>query len=249
MKNRSLFLVSIALALLLCTSATGQITCRYYTVRMDSTWDRSNDPLVESIIGFYKPKVDVLMQEVIGISEVEMRSERPESLLSNFTADAMLEEAKKISLREVDFSLTNFGGLRAVLPEGEVRRFDIFSIYPFENYMVIVDLSGASVKRMFESFAEQRVEAFSHSVQMEIESGKLKNLLINGKQVEDGRIYRVATIDFLLTGGDNITALKEATDVEQTGLLLRDVMINYIESVTKEGKQITSHIDNRVKEN
>ena len=220
---------------------------RVSRVLMDSTWDRGNEPVVAGIIEFYKPEMDRLMQQVIGVSDAEMRSGRPESLLSNFAVDALLEYSRKVSSGKVDFSLTNFGGLRAALPKGDISRYDIFSIFPFENYVVILDLPGSSVRALFDSFARNRVEAFSWNIQLEIRAGALKDVLIDGEQIDDSRIYRVATIDFLMSGGDNVIALKDAVAVEQTGVLIRDVMISHIEKLTQSKKRVTSSISNRVR--
>jgi 2',3'-cyclic-nucleotide 2'-phosphodiesterase (5'-nucleotidase family) len=220
---------------------------RVSRVLMDSTWNKGNEPVVAGIIEFYKPEMDRLMQQVIGVSDTEMRSGRPESLLSNFAVDALLEFSRKVSSGKVEFSLTNFGGLRAALPKGNIRRYDIFSIFPFENYIVILDLPGSSVRALFDSFARNRVEAFSWNIQLEIKAGVLKDVLIDGEQIDDSRIYRVATIDFLMSGGDNVLALKDAVAVEQTGVLIRDAMISQIEKLTQSKKRVTSSITNRVR--
>lgn len=220
---------------------------RVSRVLMDSTWNRGNEPVVAGIIEFYKPEMDRLMQQVIGVSDAEMRSGRPESLLSNFAVDALLEFSRKVSSGRVDFSLTNFGGLRAALPKGNIRRYDIFSIFPFENYIVILDLPGSSVRALFDSFARNRVEAFSWNIQLEIKAGALKDVLIDGEQIDDSRVYRVATIDFLMSGGDNVLSLKDAVAVEQTGVLIRDAIISQIEKLTKSKKRVASSITNRVR--
>jgi 2',3'-cyclic-nucleotide 2'-phosphodiesterase (5'-nucleotidase family) len=216
-------------------------------ILMDSTYNSPKEPVVKGIIDFYKPEMDSLMQGVLGYSSVEMRSSRPESLLSNFAVDALLEFAQKISNKKVDFSLTNFGGIRAALPAGPVRRYDIYSIFPFENYVVILDLTGASVKKLFDSFASNKVEAMSYNVHLEIKGGVLINALIDGAQIDDSKIYRIATIDFLLGGGDNVVALKEAVAVEETGLLIRDAIFYKISELNKKGQNISSSFTNRVK--
>jgi len=77
-------------------------------VLMDSTLNHPEEPNVKAIIGKYKPSLDARMQEVIGVSENEMRSGRPESLLSNFAVDALQEFAQIHSNNEVDFALYKF---------------------------------------------------------------------------------------------------------------------------------------------
>ena len=218
-------------------------------ILMDSTFNHPEEPVVKAIIGKYKPSLDSKMQEVIGVSEREMRSSRPESLLSNFAVDALQEFAGSKSDRPVDFALTNFGGIRASLPGGNVRLYDVFSIFPFENYVVILDMEGKSVRKLFESFARNRVEAFSDNVRLIIdeEDGEIEELLINGSKLDEKRVYRVATIDFLLSGGDNVVALKDAIAVEETGALIRDAIIEKIKKQTERGEKITSSITGRVK--
>ncbi len=248
MKRESLsYLVVFMILPSLLLSQEFNFSYRASRVLMDSTWNRGGEPVVAGIIEFYKPEMDRLMQQVIGFSEVEMRSGRPESLLSNFAVDALLEFGREVSKGKVDFSLTNFGGLRAALPKGDIRRYDIFSIFPFENYIVILDLPGSSVRALFDSFARNRVEAFSWNIQLEIRSGSLKDVLIDGEQIDDSRIYRVATIDFLMSGGDNVLSLKDAVAVEQTGFLIRDAMIEKIENLTASKKRVTSSLTNRVR--
>lgn len=216
-------------------------------VLMDSTLNKPEEPVVKGIIEFFKPEMDRVMQEVVGESEVEMRSGRPESLLSNFAVDALLEFAQKHSKEKVDFSLMNFGGIRATLPKGNVRRYDVFSIFPFENYVVVLDVTGATVRKLLESFARKGAEAMSFNVQLEIKGGGvLKEALIDGVQIDDAKIYRIATIDFLLSGGDNVMALKEAVAVEQTGFLIRDAIFEKIADIRKSGKKISSSLTNRV---
>ncbi len=218
---------------------------RFERVLMDSRFDGKGDSLVNSIISHYKPMMDKIM-EVIGETNHEMRSARPESELSNLAAEALFSQAQKVSKSQVDFALTNFGGIRAALPKGAVRRYDILSIFPFENALVIIDLKGEDVMALFESFARNRVEVLSDNIRLEISGGKINSLLINGAEVDRERVYRVATIDFLLEGGDNVYALRSATNKEYTGVLLRDAVLSYISDITAKGHKIGSPITGRV---
>ena len=247
MNKNCLFTIILSLFSLPLTLPAQGFAYKAEMVRMDSTWDRNNNREIAKIIGEYKPEMDRLMQEVIGFSEFEMQSGRPESLLSNFAADALLEEARSLTDKgDVDLALTNFGGLRATIPAGDIKRYHIFATFPFENNLVILDMPGRSIREMFESFALHRVEAFSHTVKMVAKDKVLTTLLINGEPVDDNKIYRLATIDFLLDGGDSMRMLKDAVATEYTGVVLRDIMIGYIQKQTKAGKNIATYITNRV---
>lgn len=250
--KRGLIISTLSLVIILLFSSTLQAQKLRFSyessqIKMDSTWDKNNDMVIQGIIDFYKPELDRVMNEVIAVSEVEMRSGRPESLLSNFAVDLLYEYSKEASGGRVDFALTNFGGLRAALPKGDVRRYDIFSIFPFENYVVIIDIWGKDLIDLFNSMASRSVEALSYNVLVEISNGKLKDVLLEGEQIDITRKYRVATIDFLLGAGDSLSALTRATEVENTGVLLRDAIITMIEERSALGQKLTSSITNRVR--
>jgi len=64
--------------------------------------------------------------------------------------------------------------------------------------------------------------------------------------VDEERVYHIATIDFLLQGGDRMYLLKNNLGVDYSGLTLRDVIIQYINVFTKNGEPIPSRTDKRV---
>lgn len=244
--KRVLFILVIALSsLTIVAQDRGGLVIKGYRVLMDTTYDKPVEPRASAIISKYRPKMERAMMEVVGKSDVEMRSGKPESLLSNFAADAMLSYSSKFG--GADFAITNFGGLRAAMPAGDVRRYDIFSIFPFENYLVIVEIPGHQVRELFGFFAKNGPQAISGNVKYAIKDRKLEGEpLINGKPISDERSYKVATLDFLLTGGDDLTMLKENLGVVTTGVLLRDIIFDRIENMMKRDGKIHSDLDGRV---
>lgn len=245
MRNKILLLIIATLSF--CPSPAqerGKIDIKGYRILMDSTMNTPVEPKSYRIISKYKPLMERTMLEVVGVTDAELRSSRPESLLSNFTADAMLEYAKKHG--GADFALTNFGGIRAAMPAGNVRRYDVFSIFPFENYLVLVDVKGSAVLELFNYFASHNPEVISGNVRFVINDKSLESLTINGEPVSGDRNYKIATLDFILTGGDNLSMLKNNISVVETGVLLRDVVFEQIKESMKRSGKIASKLDNRV---
>ena len=110
---------------------------------------------------------------------------------------------------------------------------------------MILDLEGKYVRMLMENFAKRaRVEAMG-GVRLKIDHNQLVECTVAGEPIDDSRIYKVVTIDFLLGGGDSVYALKYATKVEDTGLFMRDVVINHIKALTAEGKKIEAQKDGR----
>lgn len=218
-------------------------------VKMDSTWNCTTGKATE-VIDKYRPSVDSLLLP-IGTTVEELTAYPPEDKLSNFAGDVMLAFGNEWLGSNVgpqvkaDMSITNFGGIRASMPCGKVTSFDIISIFPFDNKIVILDLEGKYVRMLMENFAKRaRVEAMG-GVRLKIEHNKLVECTVAGEPIDDSRIYKVVTIDFLLGGGDSVYALKYASNVEDTGLFMRDVVINYIKALSDEGKKIEASKDGR----
>jgi len=215
--------------------------------RIDSTYDAAPPTQVAHLMEYYRPEMERQMMQVLGFAPVEMHAFRPQSPLSNFAADALLAVAQRHTQSPIDFSITNFGGLRASFPRGEIRLYDVYAVFPFENTLVIIDLKGTDVEELFNNFARRnRVEALGN-VEVEITDGTISKLLIAGQPFDPQRRYRVATIDFLLGGGDSVAAIRNAVAVEETGIMIRDAVVLYISMLQSQGKEIETSIDGRIK--
>jgi 2',3'-cyclic-nucleotide 2'-phosphodiesterase (5'-nucleotidase family) len=224
-------------------------------VKMDSSYNSANKELkklkTHSIIAKYKPAVDSLYI-IIGHTPNEIQKFPPESPLSNFAADAIRSTADKYMKERgesatTDMAVTNFGGIRTSIPAGNISTADIMSVFPFENRVVIVKMQGKYIRQMMQTFARtHRVEALS-GVEVIINNGKLDKCLIGGKPIDDNKIYRIATIDFLIAGGDNVFSLKNNNGITETGILIRDAIIKMINKETAAGRDINPQKDGRVK--
>ena len=81
------------------------------------------------VVAPYRHAVDSMMSPVLGESEVAMRADRPESLLSNFVADVLREGSLRVG-KMADIGLCNIGGLRSTMPKGKVTYGDVLEIAP-----------------------------------------------------------------------------------------------------------------------
>ncbi len=225
----------------------GAQTIKAQRVWMDTTeYSHKASESIVNIINTYSPQLHVKMNKVVGYTTQTMYSYAPESPLSNMAADALLAIAKRhYGTDKVDFALTNFGGIRTFFPKGDLTLYYVYAAFPFENALVLVSLKGEHVLELFEHMALSRVEALA-GVQLVIEEGKVKELLINGHPVDEKRTYHIATIDFLLGGGDRMTVLSKNTGTDYSGITLRDVMLQYITAFYEKGEPIPGKTDKRV---
>ncbi len=215
-------------------------------ILMDSTWEAKISPETRSLTEKYKKQLDVQMNEVIGEASVTMKSATPQSLLTNLTSDVMKQYGEKYSKQPVDFAVCNVHGHRAILSQGPITVGNLFEIYSFDNLLVIVNLEGKFVKELFNYYASNEGEGVSSDVQLKINNKKVESLTIGGKPVKDDQIYRIATLDYLAEGNSGMSALAKSTKKFDTGITLRDVMIEYVRKCTAENKKIDSKLDNRI---
>lgn len=213
---------------------------------MDEKWDTGKDHTANKIISKYEPLVAPLM-EIIGYSDAEYTKDRPESGLSNFTADIIRESAAQAMNCRVDLAMMNFGGIRTSLPKGAVRVYDIMSIFPFNNYIVLLDVKGSDLKEIFTSMVQRRrYEAYSN-VTIIADNNHLQKLLVGGKPIDDNKIYKLATLDFIYQGGDSFSLKQLTYNLVETHILLRDAVAEHIRKKTANKQTINLKEDGRLK--
>jgi len=241
------FLLFLVPLMALCCTAQAQIQWKWTPVPVDSTLDDIRDLRATEIIARYSPQVAPL-QEIIGYSEDEYDKHRPESGLSNFAADVIRAMAEKKTGETVDIALTNFGGIRTSLPKGAVRVYDIFSIFPFDNYLVTFDIKGSDLHRFLDQMIGRgRVECLSN-VEIEIRDRKATKLNVAGAPIDDGRVYKFATINFLMDGGDGVVLSDVAFNRKDTGIWIRDAICEYLRDQMARGERIVLRPDGRIKD-
>ena len=188
------------------------------------------------------------VKEVIGYSPREVdSSDRPQNEIANLIVDRIMAKTAEITGRKVDAGITNFGGIRVDLPQGNVLLDDILSMLPFENYLCYVQLKGSDLRGLYKQFAETRMQVVG-GVELTIKDHQLLDIKVGGEPLDDDKLYGLATIDFLLEGGDDVFCAKNAKELIVTKTLIRDAVLPYMRELTAAGKAIEYHLDNRVVE-
>lgn len=242
------FILIISMTTLLCPAQSKVVGYELKNVNGNcSTYD---NPQLQKELKKSKKKLEKKTNVVIGYCPETMVSERPQSPLSNFLTDILVEIANEYCQKKhkeaVDFSLLNFGGIRSSLKAGNITIGDIFEIAPFENSLVIADIKGSEVRNIFQRFKVKKCEPYSQQVSIQYAGDYFYKALINGQEIDNNKIYRMITLDFIVTGGDDILKDIEISHVEYTGIVVRDAYIKHIKKMTAEGKNVTGKNDKRM---
>jgi len=214
-------------------------------VAMDSVWDAKANPKMVALVGSYKTQLSAEMDIPIGSASMTLQKGHPQSLLGNFTADAMKEIGERL-WGKIDFAVMNTGGLRSLLNEGAVTVNNLYEIYPFDNQLVMLESSGKSVKELFDYLAFKGGEAVSTGIQLTIQKRTVQSLEIGGQPLDENRTYRIATIDYLADGNDGMAAFQQAVSRMDSNQTLREFMIQYVKDLTAKKQTIHATLDNRI---
>ncbi|MEO7827692.1 MAG: 5'-nucleotidase, partial [Allosphingosinicella sp.] len=148
-----------------------------------------------------------------------------EMVLGDLIADAHLAATRESGAQ---IAFTNEYGVRADLQpgaDGKVIYGQLFAIQPFGNNLAVKSFTGRQIRALL----EQQFDSGSNTLtspNMLLPSANVRyaydlskpagqrilDLMVDGRPIEDGTVYRVAMNSFLATGGDNFTVFKDGTD-------------------------------------
>jgi len=156
--------------------------------------------------------------------------------IGNFMADAVLEQSSPVfnsrTGNEIDIVMLNHGGIRAIISKGNVSARTAFQIMPFENSVVVTELKGTAVKDMVNYLVNaKRAHPISGlSIKVDNEFNLIESQ-VNGNEIDDNKIYYVATNDYLYNGGDNMAFFKESDTLHILDYKVRNALIDFFKKV------------------
>ena len=198
----------------------------------------------------YKNILDKDMNRVISFSEVEMEKNKPESNLTNFLGDLLLEQGTEVAAEKgyplkPDVSYFNYGGIRTYIPKGEITVGKIFELMPFENEMVYLQLSGVQIQDFLNILAKNGGDSVG-GVRFSISDEKAQNVQIQGNLLIPDKKYWLVTNDYVAAGGDNLEILTKHSEFINSGEKIRDVIISYMEQQQEKGEKLYAEKDGRI---
>ena len=216
------------------------------------TQDVPKDPAITALIAKYDAIAAPLRNRVIGsITADFVRGGTPpgasrgvESNLGRLIADAQLDATDDPDNGNAVISFMNPGGIRDDLlyaeitggeQPGEVTFGEMFSVQPFGNAMVTMDLTGLQIDTLLEQQWRgtnpipgnkllQVSEGFTYSYSTAAAAQAIADqanqynvvdiasIMLNGVPIDPNGVYRVTVNNFLADGGDQFPVLREGTN-------------------------------------
>jgi 2',3'-cyclic-nucleotide 2'-phosphodiesterase (5'-nucleotidase family) len=226
-------------------TALGHFNGALYVAPNGKRFRKGSVPAVARLIIDAQPAM-ARVKEVVGYAPEAMVREGLECPLYNMYMDQMMASVEKSSGKKVDIGFANTGGVRIDLPKGDILLDDILSMFPFKNYTCYVALKGKDVKAILQQMAKYPTKMMLGGAKVVFSGDKVKSALIDGKPIDDKKVYGVATLSFLLNGGDGFSIARNAVDLEMFEVSMSDFMLEYLRGLKAEGKEVVYSTDGRL---
>ncbi|WP_081212378.1 5'-nucleotidase C-terminal domain-containing protein [Salegentibacter sediminis] len=194
------------------------------------------DAEVEEFIQPYREHLNKTLDSTLAYNPRSMNKSEGElnTALGNMMADIVMQQANPIlksrTGKEIDMVLLNKGGIRSGLDKGEVNARSAYGLMPFENEIVIAELSGDKILEMLEYLERAKTAHPVSGIQIEMNRDfKITSATIQGGEIDPERTYFVATSDYLQQGGDNMNFFQNPVALYNVDYKLRNAIIDYFQ--------------------
>jgi 2',3'-cyclic-nucleotide 2'-phosphodiesterase (5'-nucleotidase family) len=202
--------------------------------------DMNPSPEISALITEIQSSIKEEYNREIGICEFDKtRESHPvESVLGNWITDAMRWKTG------AQIAFQNSGGIRADILSGPITIADIYELSPFNNVLVVFELTGKQIKEVLECDVERgwdRLQVsgitYRHYKRgVKPEGERVDYVEVNGEVVVDkgevllpNRIYSVVSNDYVVGQAKDKYFSFPISESKDTGFPLNQVLVEWLE--------------------
>ncbi|MFB6287034.1 MAG: 5'-nucleotidase C-terminal domain-containing protein [Candidatus Bipolaricaulia bacterium] len=170
---------------------------------------------VQALVDEFAAEVEERLSEPVGATAVRLdgstqTNRQRETNVGNYLSDCFVRR-----FGQADFALQNGGGIRSTQPAGDMTFRDVQAITPFGNTIVLIDLTGEQVMKALENSVSRYAATSGRYLQVSKQLQYAYDLsqppgerviedsvTIKGEPLQMDKVYKVATVNFLVAGGD-----------------------------------------------
>jgi 2',3'-cyclic-nucleotide 2'-phosphodiesterase (5'-nucleotidase family) len=190
--------------------------------------DRPYDEKVARIVSSYHNRIKNEFARTVGETDIDLiRNDRQESNIGNLVCDMMRETTG------AEIALLNSRSLRTDIAAGKITLEQVHALMPFDNVLVTMDLTGRQLLEILNFSAVQLYSRLQisgiHVTYNPLNAGgrPVKEITIGLQPLDPDRTYRIATNDFLASGGDRFITFREGKNISY-GTNLREAFLSYL---------------------
>jgi 5'-nucleotidase len=202
------------------------------------------DPEAAKLMQTAQAKVAPLTRRPIATAAADIvrtQNAAGESALGNLIADS---QRKAMG---ADFAFMNPGGIRTDIYAGEVNWGQLYSVLPFNNYLVKMELTGQQIydllNQQFPPGRMLQVSGLTYTWDNKLPPpGRIVEVRREGKPLDRAATYTVTVNNFLAEGGDKFPVLNEGAN-QVTGPQDLKALCDYLQSLPQ---PVTAKTEGRI---
>lgn len=217
----------------------------------------AKDPTIRNQVDGYSARLNRLLDQHIGVVKTDFTTLRHSVRTEqNAFANMLTDTLRKFS--HADIALLNGGAIRGnkLYRAGQqLSHRDIAQELPFRSRVVLLNISGTQLIKALEngfSMIESVRGRFPHVAGMQVTydpdapvNRRVKSVLINGHPLENKRIYKLATSDYLSSGGDGYNVLEKCPKIV-FGYMLNPLIIDVFFDSIRQLNDVNPTLDARL---
>lgn len=199
---------------------------------------QQSDATIEDFVVPYRTHIDKDLDSVLAYCPETMDKSKGkwQTTIGNLLAEVTFDAADKVfymrEKKHIDICLLNHGGIRSIIPKGDVTARTAYNVMPFENRLFITQLKGEQIKEVAEYIIKEKKPHPLDGMTITIDSNNnIKSVMIQGKPLDLQGTYYVATSDYLYNGGDSMFFFQKATATYDMDYKLRNILIDYFKEI------------------
>ncbi|ACL16233.1 bifunctional metallophosphatase/5'-nucleotidase [Methanosphaerula palustris] len=208
--------------------AGGDITnksARIITTYADQAPGTSPDPAAAALLAADEKAVAPMVKQVIGVAAQNItRDQNPagESALGDLIADELR------GTMEADIGFESAGSIRADITQGNISWGDLYAVQPSSGTVLSMTLTGDQIRQVLEQQWQEplpphnlMVSGLVYTYDTTRPAGnRVTEVKVHDRPLDLNATYTVATVDYLLSGGDGYTTFTQGKDVT---FVLKDI--------------------------
>lgn len=195
------------------------------------------DAEVKALVADVKEKVDRTLSVIVG--KASMKISNPyryyeEGPLTHLTLEALRHAAK------TDIALFGWDNMPRGLDEGDITVGELYSLFPYDDEIEVIRMTGAELKKVLEAGAEElgafrdwnfvAAAGVNYVLDPSAPIGlRIQNLSYRGKPISAARTFEVAVNSFQAAGAAK-GRMNDMPRVRTLEMGFRDALIEYVKS-------------------
>ncbi|XP_031619289.1 protein 5NUC-like [Contarinia nasturtii] len=222
-------------------------------ILLDSTIPQ--DPEVVELENVYRPQVEEILEKVIGVTKVRLDGwscRITECNVGNLITDAVVNTRIRqhigADLTDAPIALVASGDIRASAKIGNLTQFDLGTILPYENRLVVVNITGYMLRQVLEHSVKRYTEVSPPGEFLQVSGLRVVynitrtscnrvesiKVLCSSCQVpiyqdlEPNHVYGVIVSSFVYEGGDGFTMF-HGLQSNYLNTTIQEAVLSYIQ--------------------